>query len=104
MVFVFLLVVVQAGFLLVARHTASAAAAAAAREAARHEADLAIEQVELLRDVERTVPGAVEPHATITIEGDAASAVVTFGWRGPGPDLLPIRITVGATVPLGLPP
>lgn len=97
--FLLLVVIVQAAFLLVARETASAAAAAAARAAARPGASVDAERVELLANVARTVPGAIDPQATVSIEDGDAVARVRFGWSAPGPDLLPITVHLSARAP-----
>ena len=98
--FLFLIVLAQAAFLLVARQTAAAAVGAAAREAARPGASLVDERRELVGDIMATVPGAMNPRAEVTIEGRNARASVAFDWRPPGPDFVPITMTVDAESPL----
>lgn len=98
--FLLLVVIVQAAFLLVARETAAAAAAAAARAAARPGASLEVELAELLLNIERTVPGAIEPEAALLFEDGDAVASVQFGWRAPGPDVLPITVHLSSRAPL----
>jgi hypothetical protein len=102
--FLVLAVLAQAAFLLVARQTAEAAAEAAARAAARPGASPAAEADELFDQLVAAVPGAVDPSVEVSIEDELAVATVTFGWVPPGPDLVPVRITVVGRAPLVVSP
>ena len=102
--FLLLTLLAQAAFLVVARETASAAAEAAARAAARVGASTADQEATLLERISASVPGAVDPRAEVRADEDWVVASVTFRWRPPGPDLLPVEVTVEATSPMVVPP
>jgi len=96
--------IAQAAFFVVARQTSSAAAGAAARDAARSGSDPEDIASELADRIAQTVPGAVDPVVGVASDGRTVTATVRFGWRPPGPDLVPLRVDVRAEVPVVRPP
>jgi len=102
--FVVLVLIVQVAFVVVAHDVAATAAAAAARRAARSGADPAAAQERLTAELTSALPGAGDVVASVRVDATAAEAVAAFDWRGPGPDVVPIRIVVRSRVPVGVPP
>lgn len=102
--FLLLIVLAQGAFFLVARSSASAAAGAAARRAALPEADAQAEAERLSADVVATVPGASDVVASVAIEAPTVEASVSFRWTPPGPDLVPVVVTVSSHTPQVIPP
>ncbi len=101
--FVVLTLIVQIGFLVVARGAASAAVEGAVRRAATS-GDLAVVQQRLGRDLRATVPGTIDAEISVTSDGRLATGTVSFDWAPPGPDLIPIRISVTRAAPVVVPP
>lgn len=102
--FLLLVVIAQAAFLVVARDTTQTAVNAAARRAGRPGANLGAERSRLADELRSAVPGAVGVAATIERIGDDVVAEVRFAWRAPGPNLIPITMRVGSTAPIVVPP
>ena len=103
-VFLLLVVLTQGAFFLVARSSASAAAGAAARRAAMPGADSTAEADRLATDVRATVPGASEVRAAVRLDAGTIEASVSFRWTPPGPDLVPVSVTVSSRTPQVVPP
>jgi hypothetical protein len=102
--FLLLVVIAQAAFLVVARDTTQTAVTAAARRAGRPGASLGAEASRLASELRSAVPGAIGVAATIKRVEDDVVAEAEFAWRAPGPNLIPITMRVGATAPLVIPP
>ena len=102
--FLLLAVVVQAGFLVVARDAAQTATAASARRGALVDAVPATETERLRSEVAATMPGARDVDAAVAIRGTDVVAETTFTWLPPGPDLVAIRLHVRSVVPRATPP
>ena len=102
--FLLLVVVTQAAFLLVARDTTQTAVNAAAGRGGRPGASLGVEASRLAAEVRSAVPGALGVAASLREVGDEVVAEVEFGWRAPGPNLIPIRLRVTAGAPIVVPP
>ena len=102
--FLLLAVVVQAGFLVVARDAAQTAAAASARRGALEDAVPGTESERLRSEVEATIPGARDVEAAVDVHGIEVVAETAFTWLPPGPDLMTIRLRVRAVVPRVTPP
>ena len=101
--FVVLTLIVQIGFLVVGRGAASTAIEGAVRRAATN-GDLAAVEQRLGRDLRATVPGTVDAEISVTSDGRMAKGTVSFDWEPPGPDLIPIRISVTRSAPVVVPP
>lgn len=102
--FILLTVVVQVGFLVVARSAASAAVQGAIRSASVDVSDSTAIEERLARDVAATVPGAENAVVSVTTDGHTVLGVVEFDWVPPGPDLVPVRIVVTRNMPVVVPP
>ncbi|MCB1246172.1 MAG: hypothetical protein KDB69_02775 [Acidimicrobiia bacterium] len=92
--FVLLTVIVQIGFLVVARSAAIGAVDSATRRASFDAGDLESVADRLRRDLAATVPGSDHADVDISRSGDVVTVSVGFDWLPPGPDLVPIRIAV----------
>lgn len=102
--FILLTIVVQVGFLVVARNAASVAVQGAIRSAAFDEADIATAQERLERDLAATVPLGGQPDVSITTDGEMIHGTAAFDWVPPGPDLIHVRIVVSRSTPVVVPP
>ena len=102
--FVVVTLIVQIGFLVVARNATSLAVDAAVRRAAIDPESVVDHRVRLHRDLEATVPGTRELEVHLTVEGTAVEGSVSFEWMPPGPDLLPIRVAVERSARIVVPP
>lgn len=102
--FVLLTLIVQIGFLVVARTSAGVALEAAVRQGSVAPGDLSLVRTRLGRDLAATIPGADAADIAVTTDGATVTGTVSFDWRPPGPDLLPIRISVTRQAPVAIPP
>lgn len=101
--FVLLTLIVQIGFLVLARNAASIALDAAVRRSATS-GELVEQGERLQRDIGATVPGAVGTQVSLDSDGRSVNGKVSFDWAPPGPNLLPVRITIRRAVPVVVPP
>jgi Flp pilus assembly protein TadG len=94
--FVLLLLIVQSGFLVMSRSMVGASVDAAVRRLA---ADPAAEAVEdrLADEILATVPGAVVESLESQRTDLVARVTVRYRWKPPGPDFLPITMTIERT-------
>ena len=102
--FLLLVLVVQAGMLLMARNAAEAAVGASARSASQAGADLAAEESSLISMLEGTVPGSSEIAVTIQVNESTVDVAATFRWTPPGPNWATVPMEVRAKSPLVQPP
>jgi hypothetical protein len=102
--FILLTVVVQVGFLVIARSAASAAVQGAVRAASVDVTESVAIEERLSRDLAATVPGADNAVVSVTTDGRTVKGVVAFDWLPPGPDLIPVRIVVIRNMPVVVPP
>lgn len=102
--FLLLLLIVQLGFLVLARNVAATSLDAALRRAVA--TDLGERTVEqgLERDVVAVVPGASDVRVDIVVEGNVMSAEVRFRWLPPGPDLVPVNVRIERSIVTTVPP
>jgi hypothetical protein len=102
--FLLLLLVVQLGFLVLARNVAATSVDAALRRAVA--ADLGEETVQqgLERDVFAVVPGASNVRVGVVVEGNVMRAEVRFRWLPPGPDLVPVIVWIERSIVRTVPP
>ncbi|MDK1018020.1 MAG: hypothetical protein QGD89_01265 [Actinomycetota bacterium] len=96
--------IVQIGFLILARSAAATSLEAALRRAVVAETEVAVVQSALSRDVLAVVPGAED--LTVAVTGDETSlrGVVTFRWVPPGPDFIPVTVSIERSVVRVVPP
>lgn len=102
--FLLLMVIVQIGFLVLARNVAATSVDAALRKAvAANMSDEAV-QDGLERDVGAVVPGANDISVAVTSDVSSVTALVRFRWLPPGPDLVPVTVTIERNIVTVVPP
>lgn len=104
MFFLLLTLIVQLGFLVLARNIAATSVEAALRKAVVNETAEAAVQAGLERDVRAVVPGATEIVVDISSDRVVMSALVRFKWVPPGPDLVPVTVSIERSVARVVPP
>ncbi len=92
--FLLIAVVVQLGFLVIARSAVSASMEAAARRAAVPESDVSAERVRLDTEIHAVVPGIKIVDTSIRRSLEDVIVRATFEWTPPGPNLIPIQFTL----------
>ena len=102
--FILLMLVVQFAFLVVARNAAATAVDASVRRVAVTPGSLAEERDRLVRDVQATVPGTADLQVVLEQDGFTVHGSLSFDWQPPGPDLLPVSISVHRRAPIVIPP
>jgi len=102
--FLLMLLIVQLGFLVLARNVAATSVDAALRKAVVAELGEGSLQSGLERDVLAVVPGATAVHADVVIEDDVMRAEVRFRWLPPGPDLVPVNVVIERSIVRTVPP
>jgi hypothetical protein len=102
--FILLMLVVQIAFLVIARNAAATAVDASVRRAAIAPDTLAEERTRLARDVLATVPGTADLQILLEADGAMVHGSLSFDWQPPGPDLLPVTISVDRRAPIVVPP
>lgn len=103
-VFIVMLVVVQIGFLVLARSNVAATIDATLRQAATTPEDIDRHRSVLAERMERGVPSVTVEHVTMELDGDRIDASVTLHWTPPGPDLTPVSFTVERERTIVVPP
>lgn len=102
--FILLLLVVQIGFLVASRSMVAASVDASARRMATQGAAVGAEIQRLVAEIEATVPGVqilgIEPD----LRADAVGLSVSYRWRPPGPDLVPVDLIVRRERTMLVPP
>ncbi len=102
--FILVMLIVQIGFLILARSAAGTTIEAALRRAAVTDVHLDIIREGLVRDLYAVVPGVQGLSVDVTGDGVVTHAVVQFRWLPPGPDLLPVTVSVERSVLRVVPP
>jgi hypothetical protein len=102
--FILLTLVVQIAFLVIARNAAATAVDATVRRIAITPMSLDDERGRLARDVQATVPGTADLEILLEQDGTVIYGSISFKWRPPGPDLLPVTISVERSAPVVVPP
>jgi Flp pilus assembly protein TadG len=92
--FLLIAVVVQLGFLVIARSAVSASMEAAARRAAVPESDASEERARLRTEIQTVVPGIKIVDTIIKRSLEDVTVRATFEWTPPGPNLIPIQFTL----------
>ena len=92
--FLLIAVVVQLGFLVIARSAVSASMEAAARRAAVPESDTSDERARLRTEIQAVVPGIKIVDTSIKRSLEDVTVRATFEWTPPGPNLIPIQFTL----------
>lgn len=102
--FVLLVLVVQIAMLAVARTTVEASVDGAARRATFDPDAVAEIESHLRTEIEAAVPGADVVLVAVELTGHEIGVVASIRWRPPGPDLVPITMTVSRSRPVVVPP
>jgi Flp pilus assembly protein TadG len=92
--FLLIAVIVQLGFLVIARSAVSASMEAAARRAALPDSDVPREEERLGAEIKAVVPGIKIVDTSIERSIQDVTVRATFEWTPPGPDLIPIQFTL----------
>jgi hypothetical protein len=92
--FLLIAVIVQLGFLVIARSAVSASMEAAARRAALPDSDVLSEESRLGTEIRAVVPGIEILGTSIERSTQEVTVRATFQWTPPGPDLIPIQFTL----------
>ncbi|MEN8238196.1 MAG: hypothetical protein ABFR53_03225 [Actinomycetota bacterium] len=92
--FLLIAVVVQLGFLVIARSAVSASMEAAARRAALPNSDVSAEESRLGTEIRAVVPGIEILDTDIARSAQDVTIRATFKWTPPGPDLVPVQFTL----------
>jgi hypothetical protein len=56
------------------------------------------------RDVLATIPGTADLQVLLEADGAMVHGSLSFDWQPPGPDLLPVTISVERRAPIVVPP
>jgi len=92
--FLLIAVVVQLGFLVIARSAVSASLEGVARRAALPDSDVSAEEARLGVEIATVVPGIEVIDTSIEQSAQDVTVRATFEWTPPGPDLIPIQFTL----------
>jgi Flp pilus assembly protein TadG len=92
--FLLVAVIVQLGFLVIARSAVSASMEATARRAAVPDSDVAAEKSRLGVEIKTVVPGIEILGTSIERSDQDVTVRATFAWTPPGPDLIPVQFTL----------
>ncbi|GMQ92956.1 MAG: hypothetical protein BMS9Abin12_0433 [Acidimicrobiia bacterium] len=99
-----LALIVQIGFLALARNVAATSAEAGLRKGVIADLDVETVRVGLVRDLSAVVPGAEDISVEVTDDATVLRAVVSFRWVPPGPDFVPITVVIERTAVRVVPP
>lgn len=99
-----MLIIVQLGFLVLARNAAAISVDAALRKTAATDGSAESLEVSLVRDVRALVPGATAVSVEASRTDRSMQAVLRFQWVPPGPDLVPVTVSIERSVVLVVPP
>lgn len=102
--FLLMLLIVQLGFLVLARNVAATSVDAALRRAVAADLGEGSVRLGLERDVLAVVPGASDVRVGIVVEGNVMRAEVDFRWLPPGPDLVPVNVLIERSIVRTVPP
>ncbi len=102
--FVLVTVIVQVGFLVVARNGAATALDAAVRGAALDVERAEETEARLERDIRATVPGVTNLAVSIEVDPSRVHGQVHFDWIPPGPDFIPVSVSVDRFAAVVVPP
>jgi hypothetical protein len=101
---VLLTLIVQIGFLVLARSAAATSVEASLRRAVVADLDIETVASRLERDVASVVPGARDVAIEVTHDAGAVRAVLRFRWVPPGPDFVSVTVSIERSVARVVPP
>jgi hypothetical protein len=102
--FLLMMLIVQLGFLVLARNAAATSVDAALRKAATTDVSSDVIGAGISRDVLAVVPGASGVSVVVTRGASSVQARLQFRWLPPGPDLLPITVSIERSAVTVVPP
>jgi len=102
--FILITLVVQLGFLVIARSAVSASLDGVVRRSATPGGDVRTQQDRLRMEIEAIAPGLDVVSSRVTRDADVVRASVTVQWVPPGPQLLPVQFTLVRTRAVVVPP
>ena len=102
--FLLIALVVQLGFLVIARTAVGASLDAAARRSAVVDADPATQHQRILREIAAIAPGVDVVETTVVRTATFVTVTAVIDWTPPGPDLLPVRLSISRSHALVVPP
>jgi len=102
--FLLIALVVQLGFLVIARTAVGASLDAAARRSAAVDADPVLQRQRIVSEVSTIAPGVDVVETKIVRSATTVTVSAVFIWTPPGPDLLPVRMSISRSHALVVPP
>ncbi|MEN8040498.1 MAG: hypothetical protein ABFR95_03250 [Actinomycetota bacterium] len=99
-----MMLIVQIGFLVLARSAAGTSVEAALRKAAVSRVDPALVRQGIARDVSAVVPGAEDVVVEVVSDQENLHATVSFRWIPPGPNLVPVTVGIHRSAVQIVPP
>ena len=102
--FVLLALIVQIGFLILSRSTAASTVESGLRRAVAGDLDPGTVENRIERDLLLVVPGAEGVNVDVTSGRETIHALVRYRWIPPGPDLLPVTVSIERSAVRAVPP
>lgn len=102
--FLLIALVVQLGFLVIARTAVSASLEGAARRSALPGVDVASQNQRLIAEIDAVAPGVRVVDTAVERTAEQVTVRATVDWIPPGPDLVPVRFSLARTHALTVPP
>ncbi len=102
--FLLIALVVQLGFLVIARTAVSASLEGAARRSAIPGVDVRSQEMRLIAEIGAVAPGVRVIDAVVERSNLQVTVSATLEWVPPGPDLIPVRFSLVRTQALNVPP
>lgn len=102
--FLLVAVVVQLGFLVIARTAVGASLDAAARRSAAVDTDTPAQRDRMLREITAVAPGIDVLETKVVRSSTEVTVTAVFDWTPPGPDLLPVRVSISRSHAVVVPP
>jgi Flp pilus assembly protein TadG len=102
--FLLIALVVQLGFLVIARTAVGASLDAAARRSAAVETDPATQRDRIVREIATIAPGVDVVETKVVRTANLVTVTAVIDWSPPGPDLFPIRLSISRSHALAVPP
>ena len=104
MFFLLTMLIVQMGFLVLARNAAATSVDAALRRAVTSDVDDSSVRNSIERDVLAVVPGATGVSVAVTSDASSVRALLQFRWLPPGPDFVPLTVSIERSATRVIPP
>ncbi|GMQ98202.1 MAG: hypothetical protein BMS9Abin17_0708 [Acidimicrobiia bacterium] len=102
--FLLIALVVQLGFLVIARTAVGASLDAAARRSAALDADPATQRDRIVSEIAAVAPGVDVIETSVVRSANVVTVTAVIDWTPPGPDLLPVRLSISRSHALVVPP